>query len=79
MAMSLVTKDGILIGRCIGDDDQGWRFLPNTTSHKPSRKAWPSAVACIPRWAFDLSNDLLTAEEWADLRKADRKNKEAAK
>ena len=50
MAMFLVTKDGILIGRCVGDDDRGWRFLPNTTSHKPSRKAWPSAVECIPHW-----------------------------
>ena len=74
MAMFLVTREGILIGRCIGNDHKGWRFLPNTPSHKRSRKAWPSAVQCIPKWAFDLSDDLLTAEEWAALRKAGRKD-----
>ena len=72
--MYLVTKHDILIGRCVGGNVTGWRFLPNTTSHKPSRKAWPRAVQCIPKWAFDLSDDLLTSEEWAALCRAGRKD-----
>lgn len=28
----------------------GYRFLPNCTTHKASRKIWPSANACIPKW-----------------------------
>ena len=31
-------------------------------------------VQCIPKWAFDLSEDLLTAEEWAALRNAGQKD-----
>lgn len=66
MVMFLVTSAGMLIGRCV-EETSGWRFLPHTTSHKASRKAWPSATRAIPKWAFDLSDDLLTADEWANL------------
>ena len=31
-------------------DTDGWRFIPWTDSHKPSRKGWPTATAAIPRW-----------------------------
>ena len=29
----------------------GYRFLPATSVHKPSRKEWPTPDACIPAWA----------------------------
>ena len=64
--MYLITKCGLLIGRCVGDDEKGWRFLPQTTSHKPSRRAWPTANECIPGWAFTMADDFLTAKEWED-------------
>lgn len=63
MTMYLVTKSGMLLGVCVQDRD-GWRFGPQTSAHKRSRKAWPSATACIPEWAFKKSHDLLTREEW---------------
>ena len=60
----LITKTGLLIGRCMGSNEKGWHFYPHTTAHKPSRKAWPTIVDCIPDWAFNMSDDLLTADEW---------------
>ena len=61
--MYVIDKFGMLVGTCT-HSIAGWRFLPNVYSRKASRKAWPSATACIPKWAFDLSDDLLTLEEW---------------
>lgn len=61
--MILVTKTGILVGTCV-EHPKGWRFLPNCSTHQPSRKYWPTANACIPKWAFDLSDEMLTAAEW---------------
>lgn len=39
-----------VVGRIVGDDDHGYRFLPNTSAHKASRKRHQSANACIPKW-----------------------------
>jgi hypothetical protein len=39
-----------IVGRVVEKID-GWQFLPNTSTHKPSRKAWPTAQAAIPAWA----------------------------
>ena len=69
MTMYLVTKTGLLLGVCV-QERGGWRFRPQTSAHKNSRKSWPSATACIPRWAFDASHDLLTLEEWKQTQKA---------
>lgn len=30
--------------------EQGWRFIPNVTAHKSSRKFHPTMGRCIPRW-----------------------------
>jgi len=29
----------------------GWRFFPNVAGRMPSRRAYPSADACLPPWA----------------------------
>ncbi len=34
----------------VNKETDGWRFIPWTDSHKPSRKGWPTATAAIPRW-----------------------------
>lgn len=60
-----LVKGNVLIGSCIWYLD-GWRFHPNMDSHKPSRKAWNSANDCIPKWAFDQSDEFLTREEWVE-------------
>lgn len=31
-------------------ETDGWRFIPWTDAHKPSRKGWPIPKAAIPRW-----------------------------
>ncbi len=28
----------------------GWRFVPNTSGRKPSRKAHPTMEKCLPKW-----------------------------
>lgn len=67
--MFLVDKSKNLIGACTHGID-GWRFIPNNAAHKASRKAWETPNACIPRWAFDASDDLLTLDEWKKERAA---------
>lgn len=39
-----------MIGRIVGDDESGYRFLPNVSGHKSSRKFHKDALKCIPRW-----------------------------
>ena len=63
MTMYLVDKSKRLLGSCVEYID-GWRFIPAVTSRKTSRKAWSSAVEAIPKWAFDVADDLLTLDEW---------------
>lgn len=53
-----------LIGRCVHTPGQGWRFLPNTSGRRPSRRAWPSAVDCVPAWAMKLSDEMLAWTEY---------------
>lgn len=65
------TKHGFKITLQIGSlicDAQGYRFLPYTTAHKPSRKSHKSMFDAIPKWAQDLADakgfaDLLTHDE----------------
>lgn len=38
-----------VIGRAVYANG-GYRFLPNTSAHKPSRKLHNSIVDCIPAW-----------------------------
>lgn len=42
-------SDGPVLGRVI-QRPEGWRFIPNTCAHGPSRKPHPTFDACIPRW-----------------------------
>lgn len=30
--------------------ERGWRFQPNLSGRKPSRRFWPTMEACLPRW-----------------------------
>jgi len=45
-------KDGSrgLIGTARHSEGSGWTFQPNLSSHKPSRRFWPTLEACLPRW-----------------------------
>lgn len=40
--------------RGTGDILVGYKFLPNNSAHKASRKIWDSANASIPRWTEKL-------------------------
>lgn len=40
-----------VLGRIVGNDDSGFRFLPSVSGRKPSRRAHADFMACIPRWA----------------------------
>lgn len=62
--MILVTPKGLRIGNCSYTSDRGWRFLSAVSTHGNSRKFWPSAEACIPRWARQYGGTLMTATEW---------------
>ena len=73
--LHLVCGTGLL-GRCVHYRD-GWRFLPNVSGRKGSRRARPTAHDCIPRWAFKASTHLLDAGEWR-ARRAAAKAKGAA-
>lgn len=39
-----------VLGRIVGDDDSGYRFLPNVSGRKASRRAHADFMSCIPRW-----------------------------
>jgi hypothetical protein len=62
--MVLVTAARCVVGRCVHYPGQGWKFLPSMSNHRPSRRYWPEANDCIPAWAMDLSDEMLTAREW---------------
>jgi hypothetical protein len=42
-----------VLGRIVGDDDSGFRFLPNVSGRKASRRAHRYFMDCIPRWTND--------------------------
>lgn len=46
-----VTRCGsrMLIG-AINCNALGYKFLPFTCAHQPSRKRWPTPEAAVPRW-----------------------------
>lgn len=44
-----------LVGRVVCSPE-GYRYLPNTSAHKPSRKAHPSVLAAIPAWAEKVAD-----------------------
>ena len=35
--------------------EKGWRFIPNVSSRKSSRKFHPTFVKCLPRWTGGLN------------------------
>lgn len=64
----LKDKNGSVIGRCVHHPfEDGWRFLSGSSAHGNSRKAWPTAEECIPKWARDLNKP---AEAALDLLEA---------
>lgn len=49
------THDGkLVLGHCT-ENRLGWRFLPMTSTHKSSRKSWPTLESCIPAWAKNVA------------------------
>lgn len=42
--------NGYVVGTAV-ESQRGWRFMPLVTSHRPSRKDFPTADACLPAWA----------------------------
>lgn len=69
--MVLVTKGReYLVGRCVHTPGRGWKFLSNVTSHKDSRKFWNDCNACIPAWAMDRADEMMTWAEWDHHRNA---------
>lgn len=62
----LVTKTKCLVGT-LQEYTQGWKFFPNNACHKPSKKYHNDANAAIPAWAFNLSDNLLDADEFKRL------------
>ena len=69
--VSQKTADGFKVVLVIGSlicDAQGYRFLPYSTTRKPSRKTHKDMFKAIPRWAQRLADakgfsDLLTHDE----------------
>ena len=69
--MIILDKLGRKLGACVHYPmHNGWQFIPATTSRKSSRKFWPTATTCIPKWAFDLSDEMLTSSEFSANTKA---------
>ncbi len=68
--MILVTPKGLRVGNCVHTPNLGWRFLSGVSAHGNSRKFWPTAEACIPRWAHQYGGTLITASEWRAGRNA---------
>jgi hypothetical protein len=66
--MVLVSASGARVGSCVHTPRRGWRFISAVSSHGDSRKFWEDCNACIPKWAFDLADEMLTADEWAKRR-----------
>lgn len=58
-----VSENGFPLGFCVYRD--GWRFNSNVASHGPSRKAWATPEAAVPRWAKKRGGRLIVREEWA--------------
>lgn len=68
--MILLTREGGMVGSCVHyPHKDGWQFIPAVTSRKTSRRYWPTANKCIPRWAFDLSDEMLTSDEFKARRR----------
>ncbi len=38
-----------ILGHAV-QDERGWKFIPNVSSNKPSRKFHPTLRKCLPRW-----------------------------
>jgi hypothetical protein len=68
--MVVVDSHGVKLGACVWHQrEDGWRFIPAVTSRKASRRVWPSATECLPKWAFDLSEEMLTSSEYQARRR----------
>ena len=52
----LVVRNGreLVVG-ALTHNPFGWRFLPHTTAHQPSRKSWASPDEAVPRWVGDYT------------------------
>ena len=56
----------LVLGGAMLVRDAGWRFIPNVSSRKPSRRFYPTWEACLPRWIGypDYCESVVTAEDW---------------
>jgi hypothetical protein len=64
-----LAADGRYIGTLgvINESPAGYRFLPRVFGHTSSRKHWPTAAACIPRWAKKQGGRTITQAEFDAL------------
>jgi len=68
MTMFLMKGDAVL-GTCQPYTD-GYRFIPNLSGRRPSRRSYPTANACVPAWALKLSDRFITRDEFHQERQA---------
>ena len=62
------------VGTCVHTPGKGWKFLSAVAGHQGSRKFWNDCNRCIPEWAFDLADEMLTATEWQAMLNGERPN-----
>jgi len=65
-------KDACILGR-VNFNGEGYRFLPNVSGRKASRKLHDSISDCIPLWAAKLSTALVDKAQ-LDAKLAERSN-----
>jgi hypothetical protein len=62
----LVSKSCQHIGTCVHEPGKGWRFVTSLKGRGDSRKLWKDDRSCIPKWAWDEVDEMLTVTEWAE-------------
>lgn len=58
------TAEGLPLGRCLYTSQRGWKFIPMTNTHQPSRKFWGNVDECVPPWAERQMAGLIPLEQF---------------
>lgn len=62
----IMTASGAL-GSCVFTPGKGWKFNAFVPGRHDSRQYWPTAEACIPKWARGLMSELLSREGYQEF------------